>query len=251
MNELALFAGAGGGLLASRLLGWSTVCAVEIDAYCRNRIIQRQEEGHLEPFPIWDDVCTFDGKPWRGVVDIVTGGFPCQPFSINGDQNGEEDHRNMWPDTARIIREVGPRFVFLENVAGLLHFDYFGRIVGELADLGYGVRWEVVSASMLGFPHRRPRLWIFADFSGVGIKRRRLSPNLIFIGQRRASRKTYLHLVKKSPFASRSGIPQPLFRRGIDGVADWMDRIRAIGNGQVPAVAAFAYWYLSQWRNDE
>lgn len=78
MNELGLFAGAGGGLLASRLLGWRTVCAVEIDAYCQRVLAQRQLDGHLDPFPIWDDVRTFDGKPWRGAVDVVSGGFPAR-----------------------------------------------------------------------------------------------------------------------------------------------------------------------------
>ena len=83
MNELALFAGAGGGLLASKILGWDTVCAVEIEEYPREVLQQRQRDGYLEPFPIWDDVRSFNGKEWTGKIDIITGGFPCQPFSIN------------------------------------------------------------------------------------------------------------------------------------------------------------------------
>ena len=81
MNELALFAGAGGGILGGHLLGWRTVCAVERDAYCARRLMQRQNEGHIPPFPIWDDVRTFDGREWRGIVDVVSGGFPCQAHS--------------------------------------------------------------------------------------------------------------------------------------------------------------------------
>ena len=99
MNVLELFAGAGGGILGSLLLGHRTVCAVEIDPYCREILMRRQEEGHLPPFPIWDDARTFDGLPWRGVVDIVAGGFPCQPFSSAGKGLAAHDPRNMWPDT--------------------------------------------------------------------------------------------------------------------------------------------------------
>ena len=84
MRELALFAGAGGGILGGVLLGWRTVCAVEINAFCARRLMQRQNEGHLPPFPVWDDVSTFDGRPWRGVVDVVSGGFPCQDISSAG-----------------------------------------------------------------------------------------------------------------------------------------------------------------------
>ena len=84
LNELALFAGGGGGLLASRLLGWNTVCAVEINPYRQAVLLARQADGALDPFPIWDDVRSFDGRPWRGLVDIVTAGFPCQPFSVAG-----------------------------------------------------------------------------------------------------------------------------------------------------------------------
>ena len=84
MRELHLFAGAGGGILGGMLLGHTTVCAVEIEPYCRQVLLQRQRDGILPKFPIWDDVCTFDGKTWRGKVDIVAGGFPCQDISSAG-----------------------------------------------------------------------------------------------------------------------------------------------------------------------
>ena len=167
MNELALFAGAGGGILGTRLPGWRVVCAVEIEPYCREVVLRRQEEGILEAFPIWDDVRTFDGKPWRGIVDVVTGGFPCQPFSVAGKRKGAMDERNLWPDTLRIIREVRPRWCLLENVPGLLHSGYFGTILGGLAESGYDARWKVISAGELGAPHRRDRLWIVADCQSV------------------------------------------------------------------------------------
>ena len=84
MNELALFAGAGGGILGGKLLGWRTVCAVEWEAYPASVLCARQNDGLLPPFPVWDDIQTFDGKPWRGIVDVISGGFPCQDLSVAG-----------------------------------------------------------------------------------------------------------------------------------------------------------------------
>lgn len=127
MRELALCAGAGGSLLASRILGWRTVCAVEFEPYRRDVVIARQRDGWLDPFPVWDDLRTFDGKPWCGRVDVVSGGFPCQPFSVAGKQCAGDDSRNLWPDVARVLREIRPRYAFLENVPGLLAL---GRIGG-------------------------------------------------------------------------------------------------------------------------
>ena len=166
MNELALFAGAGGGILGGILCGWRTVCAVEYDPYCREVLLRRQEEGHLKPFPIWDDVRTFDGTAWAGAVDIITAGFPCQPFSVAGRQAGADDPRNMWLDTIRIIREVRPGWVLLENVPGLLATGYIYTIAGELSEAGYDFKWDVVSAAETGAPHKRDRWWCLAHAAG-------------------------------------------------------------------------------------
>ena len=162
MRELSLFAGAGGGILGSHLLGWRTVAAVEIEAYRREVLLRRQRDGLLHLFPVWDDVKTFDGKPWKGIVDVVTAGFPCQPFSCAGKRLAADDPRNGWPSTIRIIREVGPRFALLENVPGLLSHEYFGTILGDLAESGYYATWDCFSASGVGAPHQRDRLWILA-----------------------------------------------------------------------------------------
>ena len=116
MRELALFDGAGGGILGGVLLGWKTVCAVEINVFCARRLMQRQNEGHLPPFPVWDDVCTLDGHLWRGRVDVVSGGFPCQDISFAGKGAGISGERSgLWGQMARIIREVQPRYAFVEN----------------------------------------------------------------------------------------------------------------------------------------
>lgn len=162
MNELALFAGAGGGLLASKLLGWSTVCAVEIERYPREVLMQRQRDGILEPFPIWDDVRTFDGRPWRGLVDVVSGGFPCQDISSAGKGAGlAGDRSGLWFEYLRIVEEIRPRFVFAENSPNL-RTRGLGTIIEGLTGLGYGVRWGVLGAWHLGAPHKRDRMWVLA-----------------------------------------------------------------------------------------
>jgi DNA (cytosine-5)-methyltransferase 1 len=163
--ELALFAGAGGGLLGSKLLGWRTICYVEKEPYAIEVIKARIRDRMLDDAPIWDDVRTFDGHPWAGLVDIVTAGFPCQPWSLAGKRKGEDDDRNLWPDTIRIIREVRPKYVFLENVPGLLSRLYIQQIFGELAESGYDCRWDCIPAAAIGAPHIRDRLWIVAHTS--------------------------------------------------------------------------------------
>jgi DNA (cytosine-5)-methyltransferase 1 len=247
MNVLELFSGAGGGILGSRLLGHSTVCTVERDPYCREVLLRRQEEGHLEPFPVWDDVRTFDGRPWRDVVDIVAAGFPCQPWSSAGARRGSADERNLWPDTLRVIREVGPRFAFLENVPRLANNTYFWEcILPSLAEAGFDVRWEVVSAAEVGAPHQRDRIWI------LGSSSRSLADacrsGLEGLGERAGG------AGPQEPVPASSGtyqgrgsswwLAEPDVGRVAHGVAARMDRLRAIGNGQVPAVAARAWGEL-------
>jgi DNA (cytosine-5)-methyltransferase 1 len=162
MNELALFAGAGGGILGGHLLGWRTVCAVEWEPYPASVLAARQNDGLLPAFPIWDDVRTFDGRPWRGVVDVVSGGFPCQDISVAGKGAGIDGARSgMWAHMARIVGEVRPRFVFVENSPALLTRG-LGRVLSDLATLGYDCRWTVLGAADVGAPHKRDRFWLVA-----------------------------------------------------------------------------------------
>lgn len=162
MNELHLFAGAGGGILGGMLLGHRPVCAVEIEPYCRRVLLQRQRDGILPWFPIWDDVRTFDGRPWQGIADVVCGGFPCQDISAAGKGAGIDGERSgLWREMARIIGEVRPRFVFVENSPMLVRRG-LARVVGDLAALGYDSAWCVLGADDCGAPHKRKRLWILA-----------------------------------------------------------------------------------------
>ena len=167
LNELALFAGAGGGILGGHLLGWRTICAVEWDAYAASVLVARQNDGCLPPFPIWDDVQTFDGRPWRGRVDVVSGGFPCQDISSAGKGAGIEGERSgMWVEMARIIGEIRPQFAFVEN-SPMLTSRGLGRVLGDLAEMGYNARWGVMGAFHIGAPHKRERIWILATDSNV------------------------------------------------------------------------------------
>jgi len=167
VNELALFAGAGGGILGGHLLGWRTVCAVEWEPYAACVLAARQNDGILPAFPIWDDVQTFDGRPWRGIVDVVSGGFPCQDISSAGKGAGLDGERSgMWREMARIIGEVRPRFAFVEN-SPVLTSRGLDRVLGDLAEMGFDAKWGVVSAADVGAPHRRDRIWIVAYSTSV------------------------------------------------------------------------------------
>ncbi len=160
LNELALFAGAGGGILGGKLLGWRTVCAVEWEPYPASVLCARQNDGLLPTFPVWDAVQTFDGKPWRGIVDVVSGGFPCQDISSAGKGAGIDGERSgMWKHMARVVGEVRPRYVFVEN-SPMLVTRGLERVLGDLTALGYDTKWTVMGAADVGANHQRDRIWI-------------------------------------------------------------------------------------------
>jgi len=166
MKELSLFTGGGGGVVGTKLLGWTTIGYVEYEKYCQKIIEQRITDGILDAAPIFGDVRKFISEgyaeAYKGMVDVITAGFPCQPFSVAGKGLAEDDPRNMWPQTIEVIRLVRPRYALLENVAGLLAHEYIRQIFGDLAESGYDCRWKVLSAAEVGAPHKRDRLWILA-----------------------------------------------------------------------------------------
>lgn len=245
MNELALFAGAGGGILGGKLLGWRTICAVECDEYAASVLVARQNDGSLEPFPVWDDVRTFDGRPWRGRVDVVSGGFPCQDISAAGKGAGIDGAKSgLWMEMARIVGEVRPRFVFVEN-SPMLASRGLGRVLGDLAAMGYDARWGVLGADAAGAPHLRKRIWIVADAEcfqlrdepgRIGRQARQGSAVAVYDGEKKLVRSRERNWWTVEPNVGRMA----------HGVAHWMDRHRCIGNGQVPAVAALAWEVLTQ-----
>ena len=164
MNHLSLFTGYGGFDLGLRLanLQIRTVMYVEWERYPQEIIKARIKDGTLDDAPIWADISTLAGSQLRGVVAICTAGFPCQPHSVAGKGQGAGDDRNLWPDTARIIGEVRPRYVLLENVPGIIANRYIGTVLGSLSELGYDTEWGIVSAAEAGALHLRKRWWCLA-----------------------------------------------------------------------------------------
>lgn len=270
MNELALFAGAGGGILGGHLLGWRTVCAVEIEPYPASVLLARQNDGLLPPFPVWDDVCTFDGRPWHGLIDVVSGGFPCQDISAAGKGAGIDGERSgLWGEMHRIICEVRPRYVFVEN-SPMLTTRGLGRILGDLAASGYDAEWLVLGAGDVGAPHERKRMWVLAQASDFSQGRRRgggrseleanqeIGPPSTIDLENSRQNATHIDLsgCKKQRRTKSDGEEQsssecsgwwtfePDVERMVHGLAGRVDRIKALGNGQVPAVAATAFRVL-------
>ena len=174
ITTLHLFAGGGGGVLADRLLGRDIVGAIEIEKYPREILLSRQADGLLPLFPIWDDVTTFradnpDTKDYiEGLRSIrqhlcIAGGFPCQGLSIAGKGAGLEDPRSgLWSEMRRIIGEVGPRYIFVEN-SPMLVVRGLDRVLGDIAELGFACRWGIVGADDSGAPHRRKRFWLWGE----------------------------------------------------------------------------------------
>ena len=256
-------------MLGSRLLGWDKVCAVEIDPYCREILLQRQKEGCLEKFPIWDDVKTFNGWPWRGKIDVVSGGFPCQDISPAGKGVGITGSRSgLVFEMLRIVAEVQPRFIFAEN-SPQLRTKGLGIILQQLAEMGYDARWGVLGAWHVGAPHRRDRLWVVASNangsilrdesrwgSGEGWKNKDVTEQhgekwdlANAEGERRErGRQPYQKMEKPQPsgqsFNHFAWPPEPNVGRVAYGVARRMDRLRAIGNGQFPRVVKLAWRVL-------
>ena len=248
MNELALFAGGGGGILGGILLGWRTICAVEIDPYCRSILLARQRDGMLEPFPIWDDVTTFDGYPWRGRVDVVSGGFPCQDISAAGKGTGIRGSRSgLWAEFARIIGEVQPRFVLVEN-SPMLTVGGLGVVLGDLAALGYDARWGVFSAADVGARHQRERMWIVAYANGIRFTlpaRFGAKQYFDFLGQDARFRNGQeWNFIGNCATGTENDLESVLLRMPY-GLAVQVDRLKAIGNGQVPAVVTLAWEILT------
>jgi DNA (cytosine-5)-methyltransferase 1 len=282
MNELALFAGAGGGILGGKLLGWRTVCAVEWEQYPACVLAARQNDGLLPPFPIWDDVQTFDGKPWRGIVDVVSGGFPCQDISAAGKGAGIDGERSgMWGEMARIIGEVRPQYAFIEN-SPMLTTRGLERVLADLAKMGFDAEWGVLSAADVGANHQRERIWIVGKdtqqhqfFSHTEHDRDRWGKqqsksieetNVSNPKRQRfqrckheagCQRNTTRYTERLSEGCCENGkhesdwwAVEPNVGRVADGVVARVDRLKALGNGQVPLCAATAWQLLTERLNE-
>jgi len=287
---LALCAGVGGleRGIESIIPQARTVCYVEGETYPASVLASKMESGSLPKAPIWSNVRTFDGHAWRGKVSFLSGGFPCQPYSTAGKQLADKDPRDLWPEFTRIIGEVRPHFIFLENVPNVVKWA-LPTVLKDLSKMGYDAAWCVVAASQVGAPHKRSRWFLFAysndsskhamrfhepqsstqefeeiDFPNANGERwNAFEPNLwsgkfnvegrgekisnsdSIRGQNNRFRKSNDSNQdgKKRDFGAWWKV-EPGMGRMVDGVADWVHRMRACGNGVVPQQAAYAYSIL-------
>lgn len=234
MYELALFAGAGGGILGGHLLGWECVGAVEIESYPRSVLLARQRDGCLPWFPIWDDIKTFRsdnhacGEYFEFLRSIrsklvISGGFPCQRFSSAA--RGRNNAENLWGEYSRVVGEVRPAWVFSENVK----FEAIDQACDDLEAMGYKAKAIPLGAHDLGADHVRERFWLAAYSNDQGELLRTVDAEV-------AGCQKFRHSVWEA---------EPWNTRMDDGVARKVDRYKATGNGQVPIVAATAWRILT------
>lgn len=245
MNELSLYTGIGGGIWGSKILGHRIVGYVEWVEYCQEVIKSRIRDGYFDDAPIFGDIRAFisSGKvdEYAGLVDLISGGFPYQPFSEAGKKKAEKDPRNMWPQTIEVIRRIKPKFVFLENVPRLLRFPYFGTILEDLETAGYELeRPLLLGSSNVGAEHKKQRLWIFAGLIEGRLQEPRKKKYAEEFDIRMPQGKFY------SIRCERNGpsIGPPVVR-GLPRIPNRCDRIKGLGNCQVPGVAATAFRILS------
>jgi len=256
INHLSFCAGYGGIDLALKSVvpDGRTVAYVEIEAFAIANLVAKMEAGELDQAPVWTDVKTFPAEKFHGLVDIISGGYPCQPFSAAGKRRGTRDPRHLWPYIRRAIQSIRPGRVFLENVEGHISLG-LSTVLSDLDESGYRTTWGIFSAAECSAPHQRKRVFIMADsrcVSGevsVGWKQ---SAKPI-IGSDGEARRT---------FPARPGQPQfdweeprtiiPELDGATDGrtsrvdaTAHRVDRLRLLGNGVVPATAAKAWTVLS------
>ena len=248
MTHGSLFSGIGGFDLAAEWAGWENVFHCEFDPFC-----QKVLKHHFPNSKLYNDVRTFDAAAYAGRIDIITGGFPCQPFSAAGFRKGTEDERHLWPEMLRIIREVAPKYVLGENVRGLLNWTggmVFEQVCLDLEAEGYEVTPYLLPACGKNAPHKRDRIWFIA---------RRNAPHTDGIRQsgwktrRRTTQRTKSY-AKQSK--GRNELPtknfdlfpsQPPLCGGDDGLSKELDSItfpkwrkeslKAYGNAIVPQVA--------------
>ena len=283
LNGLSLCSGVGGLELGLHIAEpeYRTVCYVEREAFAASNLVARMEDKALDHAPVWSDLRSFDGHPWRGKIHILSAGYPCQPFSSAGRRKGKADPRHLWPEVARIGKECDAEWIWCENVEG--HLDRgFDEVAGELQSMGFSVKAGLFSAAEVGASHLRRRLFILAHSNSRPVRKSRGISVLLGKrsevtscggSERQAScnhecfedlgghvgihegvgavsdRSTAVPLFAPAPcdlkawkqVLSRRMDLQPQFFGLDDGVANRMDRARSAGNGVVSLAAAYAY----------
>lgn len=229
LSAISLFSGVGGLDLAAKVCGIKTVCYVEWDRYAQGVLMSRIRDGGLDDAPIWTDVTTFDAKRWVGKVDIVFGGFPCQPHSSAGKREGGADKRNLWPDTMRILRECGAWGFVGENVSGIITNGFASQVMADLEREGFCGAPFSNTACASGAPHMRERVFFVAHATGI-------RQHDDFVRERNMEGNGDKNVWQE--FDS--------YCRGVvDGVSYPVDRARCCGNGVVPSEAVPAFKKLT------
>lgn len=246
MKFISLFAGVGGLDLGLERAGFECVAQVEIDDFCQKVLTK-----HWANVPKFKDVRDV-GKANLPTAELICGGFPCQDVSLAGERAGLEGKRStLWSEFYRIVCEIQPRWIVIENVPGLLSSDngeFFTKILRELSQSGYDVEWQVIPAAFVGAPHIRERVFIVGYSSGREWEVSNIPQ--VFRVERFGRNKTergeggYMPSMGQ---ASNSGLERewknwsdkPEFKRVVDGVPFGMDRLRSLGNAVCPQVAEF------------
>lgn len=243
LRVLDLFSGIGGFSLGlERTGGFETVAFCEIDPFCR-RVLAK----HWPNVRQYEDVRELTARRLEAdgiAVDVITGGFPCQDISIAGKQAGIENgtRSGLWSEIVRLARDLRPRYILVENVANLLagpsdrRGGWFGRVLGDLAEIGYDAEWHSIPASAVGACHHRERVWIVAYGSGTRTERLVAPVDFSALGPWGWCGEEDLRAVYAAPFGRSSRWPQPLIRRMDDGISNRMDRVKSCGNSVVPQI---------------
>ena len=268
MKILDLFSGIGGFSLGLERVGMKTVAFCEIDKFC-----QKVLKKHWPNIPIHEDITKLDGKQYAGTIDLICGGYPCQPFSVAGKQRGKEDARHLWPEMFRIIRESKPRWVIAENVEGHIKLG-LDAVLDDLEGENYTCWTFIIPACAVAAPHQRNRVWIVANAKhngqlapsqsrsqGKAIQHHEKRPNCSRESQgmgesinvanserERIQREWPQSLQRFEEFSwsenirsvedlrSRQDIPEPLICRTDDGFSRRVERLRSLGNSVVPQI---------------
>lgn len=262
MKHGSLFSGIGGFDLAAQWMGWENVFQVEWDEYCQKVLAKNfpNVERH-------GDIKEFDGTKYAGTIDIISGGFPCQPFSQAGKREGTADDRHLWPEMLRVIREIQPCYVVGENVGGLITWDdgvVLEQVFSDLENEGYEVQAFVIPACAVNAPHRRDRIWIVGNSKSTrGTNKKRevqkgesadsyrsykiqtpTNTNYNRVQGRSSQcqgseerKETIRQNLQFDSFDNWKDLPQPGISGGDDGIPNRLDRTKALGNAIVPQVA--------------
>lgn len=226
MRVLSLFSGIGGMDLGLERAGMKTVAFCEIDPFCQ-KVLRK----HWPDVPIHSDIRELKGEH-VGPVDVICGGFPCQDISVAGKGAGIDGERSgLWREYARLVGELRPRFVIVENVAALLGRG-IGRVLGDLASIGYDAEWRCISAKDIGAPHSRERVWVVAYPMRQGLQGHQQAQEGVRLTKGEAST-----ILRDRDVYARAWEPLPTNDSGmVDGLPRGVDRIKSIGNAVVPQV---------------